>query len=495
MPFVPVRSLSQGGRMPVSFHKKPKKPSAVIHVDDPVEEIAPAKERDRLPCNRFNLDPRIKADCVEVVGRDELTLNPRNAKKHPERQIALLAKNIKEFGFTTPLLVDERGKILAGHARYMAAERVGLDHLPVIRLSHLTDAQKRALAIADNKLALLGEWDFDILAEEFSFLFDPRAELDFDPRIIGFETVEVDQIVLGEPAKANRADPADQNIPVLEGALVTTTGDVWVCDQHRLLCGDATNQAHYAALMGTELAQILFTDPPYNVPNAGHVTGRDGVREFAMAHGEMTPSEFTAFLSTVCANILTSMTEGAVGFFCMDWRHLTELRAAGTSVFGSPKNLIAWVKNNAGMGSFYRSQHELIYVFAAPGKPINNFGLGEKGRYRSNVWEYPGFNSFGRGRDKALAMHPTVKPVAMVADALMDCSNRGGIILDPFGGSGTTMIAAERTKRRARLMEIDPLYCDTIVQRWQDFTGEIARLAETNETFEEVKARRGAGRK
>jgi DNA methylase len=168
--------------------------------------------------------------------------------------------------------------------------------------------------------------------------------------------------------------------------------------------------------------------------------------------------------------------------------------AAGTSVFGSPKNLIAWVKNNAGMGSFYRSRHELIYVFAAPGKPINNFGLGEKGRYRSNVWEYPGFNSFGRGRDKALAMHPTVKPVAMVADALMDCSNRGGIVLDPFGGAGTTMIAAERTKRRARLMEIDPLYCDTIVLRWQDFTGEIARLAETNETFEEVKARRGAGR-
>jgi DNA modification methylase len=214
-----------------------------------------------------------------------------------------------------------------------------------------------------------------------------------------------------------------------------------------------------------------------------------------MAHGEMTSDEFTAFLSIIFKNTLDRMVDGAVGYFCMDWRHLLELRAAADPLFGALKNLIVWVKSNAGMGSFYRSQHELICVYAAPGRSINNFGLGGKGRHRTNVWKYPGFNSFGRNRDKALAMHPTVKPVAMVADALMDCSNRGGIVLDPFGGSGTTMIAAERTGRRARLMEIDPLYCDVIVQRWQTFTDKVARLAETNETYDEVKARRGAERK
>jgi hypothetical protein len=245
-------------------------------------------------------------------------------------------------------------------------------------------------------------------------------------------------------------------------------------------------------LMGTELAEIVFTDAPYNVPNGGHVTSREGVREFAMAHGEMSSEQFVAFLTTVSTNILDRMVDGAVGYFCMDWRHLPELWAAAGPVFGKPKNLVCWVKPNAGMGSFYRSQHEMICVYAAPGKPINNFGLGGKGRHRSNVWKYPGFNSFGRGRNEALAMHPTVKPVAMVKDALMDCSNRGGIVLDPFGGSGTTMIAAERTGRVARLMEIDTAYCDLIIQRWQKFSGEAAHLAETGATYEQVKTGRGA---
>jgi hypothetical protein len=388
--------------------------------------------------------------------------------------------------------VDEDDTIICGHARFEAAQKAKLNHLPVVRLSDLSSAQKRALAIADNKLAELGEWDLEILSEELSFLFDPETELSFDPRVIGFETVEIDQILVDEPEN-DRADPADEIMPLSsQEPAVTKAGDVWICDQHRLVCGDATTKDSYSAVMETDLAEIVFTDAPYNVPNVGHVTVRDGVREFAMAHGEMSPSQFTEFLSAVCANIRARMVDGAVGFFCMDWRHLIELQAAADPVFGKPKNFIVWVKANAGMGSFYRSQHELIYVYAASGRAINNFGLGGKGRYRTNVWKYPGFNSFGRGRDKALAMHPTVKPVAMVTDALMDCSNRGSIVLDPFGGSGTTMIAAERTRRRARLIEIDPLYCDVIVQRWQKFSGKTARLAETADTYEEVKARRGA---
>jgi DNA modification methylase len=468
--------------MPVAFKNAVKK---LIHAHvDEVEE-KPANERQAL-------DVRIKVKNIEFVPIGQLKPNPRNAKKHPHRQIALLAENYERFGVTQPIVIDENDTIICGHARFEAGQKIGLTHLPVVRLSGLTSVEKRALAIADNKLAELGDWDMDMLSQELSFLFDPVTELDFDPRLIGFETVELDQI-LGDEHDDDSADPDDEFLPLnSQEPAVTKPGDVWICDQHRLLCADATNKDSFSAAMETDLAEIVFADPPYNVPNAGHVTGRDGVREFAMAHGEMSPSQFTDFLSVVFTNILARMVDGAVGYFCMDWRHQLELQAAADPVFGKPKNLIVWVKSNAGMGSFYRSQHELIYVYAAPGRPINNFGLGGKGRHRTNVWEYPGFNSFGRVRDKTLAMHPTVKPVSMVADALMDCSNRGGIVLDPFGGSGTTMIAAERKRRRARLIEIDPLYCDVIVQRWQKFSGKTARLADTTESYDEVKARRGA---
>lgn len=481
--------------MPIRYNLGPKRPATIIHVDDPDETLEPHLDRPLPLDKRIKLDARIRVERVEIIAIDDLRPNSRNAKKHPDRQIALLRENFEKFGFTNPILVDEKNKILAGHARYIAAKQASFAHLPVIRHSHLSPAKKRAFAIADNKLAELGEWDLEILSEELSFLFNPETELDFDPRVIGFPTVELDQILVDDEDD-NPADPDDEMVPLnpYEPA-VTNTADVWTCDRHRLVCGDATNKEAYSAMMETDLAEIVFTDSPYNVPNAGHVTGRDGVREFAMGHGEMSPSQFTDFLSIVFANILARMVDGAVGYFCMDWRHLLELRAAADPIFGTLKNLIVWVKSNAGMGSFYRSQHELICVYAAPGRPINNFGLGGKGRYRTNVWKYPGFNSFGRGRDRALAMHPTVKPVAMVMDALMDCSNRNGIVLDPFGGSGTTMIAAERTGRRARLIEIDPLYCDVIVQRWQAFSGKAAHLAETNETFDEVKARRGEGRK
>jgi len=250
----------------------------------------------------------------------------------------------------------------------------------------------------------------------------------------------------------------------------------------------------YDALLARELVNLVFIDPPFNVPNAGHVTDRAGEREFEMAHGEMSPEQFSGFLSSALSCIRKTMAEGTVIYICMDWRHLDELSAAARPLFGAMKNLVVWVKKNAEMGSFYRAQHELVAIYATPGKVTNNFGLGAKGRHRTNVWTYAGLNSFGRGRDETLAMHPTIKPVAMVADALRDCSRRGDIVLDAFGGSGTTMIAAEKTGRQARLIEIDPLYCDVIVKRWQEFAGNTARLAETGETFDEVKARRGAGR-
>jgi hypothetical protein len=290
----------------------------------------------------------------------------------------------------------------------------------------------------------MGEWDFEILEEELRDLTDPTLDLDFDISMIGFETPEIDQLLVTKQPDQPRRDPVDEIGPIdLNVPPVTRRGDLWNCGENRLFCGDSLDVSSYRAVMNGGVANIVFADPPYNVPNAGHVTDREGVREFPMAVGEMSREQFTEFLHTAAGHIRTFCCAGAVCYMCMDWRHLRELLDATHPVFGEPRNLIVWAKSNAGMGSFYRSQHELIFPFVVPGaSPTNNFGLGGKGRYRSNVWNYPGFNGFGHDRDTALAMHPTVKPVAMVADALMDCSNRGDIVLDPFGGSGTTMIAA-----------------------------------------------------
>jgi DNA modification methylase len=357
---------------------------------------------------------------------------------------------------------------------------LGLEDLPVIRIPGLTAPQKSALAIADNKMAELGEYDLDILGEELALLYDAEINLDFDPSITGFDTVELDQLILDRgPDAADAVEP-----PATSKPAVTQLGDVWHCGAHKLICGNALLTATYDALMGDEQAQIVFTDPPYNVSNSGHVSKRDGVREFAMAHSEMSSDEFTTFLSTACTMMRRYSADGAVVFICMDWRHLPELWAAAGPVLGPPKNTIVWVKTNAGMGSFYRSQHELVLPYVVGSRsPINNFGLGAKGRYRTNVWQYPGLNSFGRDRDVALASHPTVKPVALVADALKDCSHRGGVVLDPFAGSGTTMVAAERTGRSARLIEIDPYYCDVAVRRWEAFSKKSATLAATGQSF------------
>jgi hypothetical protein len=466
-----------GAKMPVVVHKK--KIHAVISDEFDEADV------------RYQLNLRVQHTKLECVPIGELRPNRRNAKKHPSHQILLLAENFKIFGFTQPVIIDEDGMILCGHARYFAALELGLIHLPAIRLSDLSAPLKRALSIADNKLAELGEWDPDILPEELAFLFDCKTDLPFDPRFMGFDTVEVDHI-LSDEQDTGRADPADQFEPLNPGAMaVTTTDDLWVCDSHKLLCGSALEPADYRRLLGEERPDLGFADGPYNVPNVGHVTSRSDIREFAMAAGEMTSEAFTAFNATFCKNMLHCLAAGAAVYLCMDWRHLPELRAGADPVFGPLKNHIVWVKSNAGMGSSYRSQHEMILFYVTPGGRLtNNFGLGGKGRYRTNVWRYPGFNAFGRDRDESLAMHPTVKPVALVKDALLDCSNRGEIVLDPFGGSGTSMIAAESIGRRARLIEIDPLYCDLIVRRWQAFSGKIARLADTNETFDEVSARR-----
>jgi hypothetical protein len=485
--------------MPTNIRKTQTFPPKIVHVVDieddpeldqavPQTEVAQTVPLDRRP----NRDHRIGLECFEVVSVDTLKPNGKQAKKHSERQVAEIAGSIEQFGFNDPIEVDENSRIVSGYGRYLAAKQLGMKEVPVIRYSHLSLAKQRAYAIAANKIAEHSEWDLEVLGEDFKLFNDP--DINIDPRDTAFTTVEIDNIFQDLEVSGDQDSIDDVERVEPDQRPVTKPGDMWQMDEHWLLCADAREPENYDTLMGAELAQIVFMDSPYNVPNQGHVSKRDGVREFAMAGGEMSAPQFIEFQDRICVNIRASVKPGAVIYTCIDHRHLFELRAAADRAFGPHKNMCVWVKTNAGMGTFYRSQHEIIMVYVAPGgTPTNNFRLGGAGRHRSNVWEYPGLSSFGRDREKTVAMHPTVKPVAMVEDALRDCSNRGEIVLDPFGGSGTTLIAAERTGRKARLIEIDPLYCDCTVRRWQKLTGKAARLADGGATFDEVESRRGAG--
>lgn len=406
---------------------------------------------------------------------------PGHARTHSARQLAQIKLNIGTYGFVIPVIVDESGTILAGHGRVQAAVEMKLPHIPTRVMAGLTQAAKRAFVLSDNKLTLLSSWDNELLVKEIQLLIDEDFELD----LTGFNTVEIDVMI--ESADANvELQPTD-----VAEEVVSRQGDLWELDGHRLFCGDALVEVSYSALLGQDKAQMVITDPPYNVKVDGHAGGLGKVKhkEFAMASGEMSSEAFVGFLRSACKHLHTFMSAGAICFVFMDWRHQRELLDAAFPAFGPPKQMCVWVKDNAGMGSFYRSQHELVFAFKNGSAPhINNFELGQRGRYRTNVWEYPGINS-GHGR-KLLKLHPTVKPAAMIADAIRDCSHRDGLVLDPFAGSGTVLVAAERTGRRARAIELDPQYVDVGIRRWQRLTGKKAVLAATGQTWDQVRTER-----
>ena len=421
---------------------------------------------------------------------DELKADPANPRRHSKKQIRQIGHSLKAFDFIVPVLIDRDDNIIAGHGRVLAGREVGITEVPTLCLDHLTAAQARAFMIADNRLTEIATWDDRLLAQQLKEL--SLLGLDFDVTITGFEVAEIDlRIASLEDLPEINNDPADAVPEIPAGPPLSKLGDLWVLGRHRVLCGNALDPEAFRTLLGDEPAAMVLTDAPYNLPIDGHVSGLGAVhhRPFPMASGEMDRPEFTAFLNQTCRNLAAFSVDGSLHYLFMDWRHIEDLLAVGRGVYGELKNLCVWVKDNAGMGSLYRSRHELVAVFKNGRQGHrNNVQLGRFGRNRSNVWHYPGANSFSRCGEEGnlLALHPTVKPVAMVADAILDCSARGEIVLDAFLGSGTTVIAAERTGRRCYGLELDPAYVDTIIRRWEALTGGSARHAATSRSFDDL---------
>ena len=400
----------------------------------------------------------------------ELLPDPRNARTHPKRQIEQLKASIKEFGFTNPILADPEGRIIAGHGRLQAAKALEIAQVPTITLSGLSETQKRALRIADNKIALNASWDLEILQQELGEL--ASIDLDVDPTLTGFSTGEIDVLL------AKSADPDDEVIPPAPTTPKTKPGDIWILGEHRIGCGDARNTEFLRRVIG-EGAQVdaAFLDPPYNVRIKGNANPTGRHREFAMASGEMSEANFRSFLADALGAAAGCSRDGAIHFVCMDWRHMDSLLAVGPTVYGELLNLCIWNKSNAGMGSLYRSKHELVFVYRVGMAPhLNMVELGKHGRNRTNVWDYASVSSIRGSRREDLNLHPTVKPVGLVADAIKDVTRHGDLVMDLFLGSGTTLLAAERTGRRFRGLEIDPGYVDVAIERWSARTGLEPRL-------------------
>jgi DNA modification methylase len=415
--------------------------------------------------------------------------NPSNARLHPQSQLRKLAESLREFGFVVPILIDGAGMILAGHARYQAALLIGLTSVPVVRVSHLTEKQRRAFLLADNKLASLSSFDMEKLAVEFDYLLD--GDDSYVISTTGFDIVEVDK-VLGNDRAAPSEDAVE--LPAQGVVPVSRPGDLWLLGEHRLLCGSCLDRVNVERLFAGEKAGAVLTDPPYGVAIEGNVSGLGAKKhsDFMMGCSEMSDVELTYSFFRPAFHLMAEFSHsGAIAFVFMDWRHARHVQNAADGVFHEHKNTIVWVKSNPSLGSFYKSQHEFVLAFKmTPGPTINNFGLGGQGRVRSNVWQYPGANVFRAGRKQDLEDHPTVKNLKMCADAILDVTAPGDIVFDPFLGSGTTISAAAVTGRRGFGLEIDPKYADVIIRRVTEKFGCEARL-EDGRTFAEVAAERG----
>jgi DNA modification methylase len=421
---------------------------------------------------------------IEWAALDQLRDNPLNPRKHSTQQIRQIARSIDRFGFNIPIVVDRNNTVIAGHGRLQAARSLGQDQVPIVRLEHLNSAQANALMVADNRLTDLSSFDGHLLGQ---LLLDLSVNIDLAD--VGYSPAECDLIIEG--VQSSDADTAAEAVPAMNNAPpVSKRGDQWTLGNHTIRCGNALRGSDYVSLMGAAKAAIVFADAPYNVPVDGHARGLGRLkhREFPMASGEMSRDKFLSFLRRACSLLSQYSEAGSLHFICMDWRHTGDLISIGTDIYSELKNICVWTKSRAGMGSLYRSAHEFVLVFkSGAAKHRNNVQLGRHGRNRTNVWSYPSSTDFGRahGEDKLALLHPTPKPVRMVADAILDCTARGDVVLDPFLGSGATLIAAERVGRVCHGMDLDPLYIDLAVRRWQAYTGEKAKHASTGKLFDQ----------
>ena len=405
----------------------------------------------------------------------DLKLLGRETRKHPPAQIRKVQANIQQFGIVLPIVVDPAGRVIDGWAVVLAAKNLGLLTLPAVTITDLDEAHVRMLRLSLNRIGQDASWDPESLGLEFSEIAEINGDIDL--RISGFEMGEIDATF------KNLGEDEEDELPALDNTAIPVTkpGDLVLLGEHRILCGDALIPESYDRLLGDERAREIFTDPPFNIAIAGHVSGLGSTKHehFAMGCGEMSPEEFTSFLRTTLGHAAHYSQNGSIHFIVMHWRKMGELLAATSDLYSETMNLCIWNKSNAGMGSLYRSKHEPIFVFKKGNAPhINNIQLGRFGRNRTNVWDYPGQNVLNGSARSKLSLHPTVKPIALVADAIRDCSNRNDIILGPFGGAGTTLIAAEKTGRRARPIEIDSRYVDVTIRRWQNVTGRTAVKAD-----------------
>ncbi len=421
---------------------------------------------------------------IEYVDPKSLASYENAPRSHNSRARRSLAASIRQNGLIDPIIIDEDGQILSGELRRDCCVELGFDRVPVIRISWMTRAQKRAYRIAANRIPELAEWDDEKLRIELQHLVE--FDIDLDLETTGFETGEIDLILQHN----DPSETVDDVIPAPPAAPVSRPGDLWRLGDHLLLCGSCLDAGSWKRLLGDEKARLCLTDPPFNVPIRGHVTSGSHT-DFAMASGEMSSPQFVEFLSTALGHAVSHTLEGGLHLVAMDWRHLRELFAAADPLYAEQLNLVVWSKTNAGMGSLYRSRHELWALYkVGTAAHVNNVALGRYGRNRSNVWSYAGANSFRRGRDKDLADHPTVKPTALVVDAILDLTHTGEVVVDGFGGSGTLILAAEKTRRKARVIELEPKFVDVAIRRWEAMTGELAVLDATGEPFEAVREQR-----
>ena len=422
--------------------------------------------------------------CVTYINTDEIKEYVNNTKIHSRKQITQIKKSIMEFGYINPILIDERNEIIAGHGRLRAAIEAGMSQIPVIQIGHLSEAQKKTYRIADNKLTENGEWDINLLQIEFKSIEALDSDIKLDAT--GFAVEEIDNIF---KAGEKEADVKSNIVPYInEDEIISKEGDIWLLGKHKIICGNALEEPTYKILFEDKQADMIFTDPPFNVSVNGHVCGNGSVKhdEFKYASGEMSSTEFQEFLKKAFGLLKSFSKSGSLSYICMDWRHIKEIINAADGVYDELKNLCVWNKNNAGMGSFYRSKHELVFVFKNGSKPhINNINLGTNGRYRTNVWDYAGVNAFGKEQQN-LKMHPTVKPAELIKDAILDASNRNAIILDAFLGSGSTLIAAEQSNRICYGIEIEPKYIDTAIRRYEELTGKDAIHMQTGRKYAEL---------